>query len=182
MPDMCRHNAGVRFVRLASASDASAIAAVHAAAWITDYATVLPADMLTQIDAHAIAEQWAALIEGPGTVHVATDGDAICGVLGSLVHGGGAELLTLAVDPKHRGRGHGSRLMSAFADTARASGAADAFTWCPEPNTALAAFLESAGWGPDGGRRSLVHDDTQVAEVRFVTSLTSASPPRSPQA
>ena len=85
---------------------------------------------------------------------------------------GEVRLALLAVDPPARGEGHGSRLLSAWADLAREGGAAAASTWLPTADEAHRAFLESAGWAPDGAFRELdLGDGTTLTLARLVTAL-----------
>jgi GNAT superfamily N-acetyltransferase len=85
-----------------------------------------------------------------------------------------AELYELRVAPGLTGRGHGSRLLNAVADTL----AEDRFTrvsvWALEADTALRRFLESSGWASDGTRSEL-DMGVRVPIVRLHASL--AAPP-----
>jgi GNAT superfamily N-acetyltransferase len=66
-----------------------------------------------------------------------------------------AELFELRIAPGLTGKGHGSRLLNAVADTL----AEDRFTrvsaWVLEADPALLSFLESTGWAADGARSEL---------------------------
>lgn len=66
-----------------------------------------------------------------------------------------AELFELRIAPGLTGKGHGSRLLNAVADTL----AEDRFTrvsaWVLEADPALRSFLESTGWALDGARSEL---------------------------
>ena len=57
-----------------------------------------------------------------------------------------AELRELTVDPDERGKGHGSRLLQAAADTMAADRFTRAVTWVLAADDALRAFLTDAGW------------------------------------
>lgn len=76
-----------------------------------------------------------------------------------------AELYELRVHPEYTGRGHGSRLLNAVADTVAQDGFHALSTWVLEADTALRGFLASAGWAPDGARREL-DMGSPVPEVR----------------
>jgi L-amino acid N-acyltransferase YncA len=71
----------------------------------------------------------------------------------------------LLVEPRWGRRGHGSRLLAAAVDHARADGMTRAVAWVPEQDTASRALLTSAGWAEDGLVRAL---DTGAGEVREV--------------
>jgi GNAT superfamily N-acetyltransferase len=92
------------------------------------------------------------------------------------------ELLALEIDPALTRKGHGSRLMAAAADHARAAGISTWVTWCPLADEARRAFLQAAGWGPDSAYRDIqvgwerAEGDSNgepivVREVRMVTDL-----------
>ncbi len=75
------------------------------------------------------------------------------------------------IDPAARGVGHGSRLLAAVAETLRTSRFTGAVCWIPEQDTALRSFLETAGWGLDGGRRELDLGESAITELRLHTDL-----------
>ena len=80
----------------------------------------------------------------------------------------------LTVAPEHRGRGHGSRLLTAALQTAAADGEREAVVWVASADDALRRFLEAAGWAADGAYRTLATDGdatTELRQVRLGTSL-----------
>ncbi len=176
-------------VRAARSSDVDAIADAQVRAWRDRFADLLPRPVLDALDQRAIAGQWAtAVLEPPSSAHrvlVAVDGADVVGFAAigpSPDPDAGpdvAELVALEVTPAARRRGHGSRLVAAAIDAARATGAGDVVIWYAVADEARRAFLVSAGWGPDGAFRDIAvgpdgHDPTTVVrEVRLVTSLTS---------
>jgi len=81
-------------------------------------------------------------------------------------------LVTLVVDPDHRGAGHGSRLLSAAVDTMRANLFSVATTWVTELDTALQELLADAGWAPDGVHRAIDTGAGTITEARFHTRVT----------
>jgi GNAT superfamily N-acetyltransferase len=85
-----------------------------------------------------------------------------------------AELYELRVAPGLTGRGHGSRLLNAVADNLAEDRFASVSVWTLEADTALRAFLESAGWAGDGARSEL-DMGVRVPILRLHASL--AAPP-----
>ncbi|HEX5017773.1 MAG TPA: GNAT family N-acetyltransferase, partial [Actinomycetes bacterium] len=85
------------------------------------------------------------------------------------------ELLVLTVQPESRGRGHGSRLLSAALDTAGERGESEAVAWVASGDDGTRRFLESAGWIADGAFRTLSDDEENpeaaLRQVRLATSL-----------
>jgi ribosomal protein S18 acetylase RimI-like enzyme len=169
-------------VRLALPRDVDAVAAIQARAWAEAYADVLPTAVLSRLEPAARA-QWGEAVEKPPTdahhLLVALDGIRVVGFaavgpgededLDARVDGA---LAMFAVDPADRGAGHGSRLLSAAAETMRTSRFETAVCWLPEQDNAQREFLESAGWALDGARRVLDMGESTLNEVRLHTALS----------
>lgn len=85
-----------------------------------------------------------------------------------------AELFELRIAPGFTGRGHGSRLLNAVADTLAEDRFTSVSAWALEADTALRRFLESTGWAGDGARSDL-DMGVRVPIVRLHASL--AAPP-----
>jgi GNAT superfamily N-acetyltransferase len=171
-------------VRLARTSDVDEIASVQVAAWRASYAGVLPAEVLASLAEADLAGDWARSIlvppPGPHRVLVALTGSQVVGFAATAPAADPdadrtreGELVALSVHPDHRGAGHGSRLLAACADYLADDGFNSAVVWVPLVDEARRAFLESAGWGPDGAFRDIEvdPDGTTVREARLVTSF-----------
>jgi GNAT superfamily N-acetyltransferase len=171
-------------VRVAWNDDADAIAEVQVRSWREQYADLLPAEALP--DAAAVAETWrGALTRSPDArnrVLVALERNR---VVGFAITGpasdpdrdpvSDAELRELTVDPDERGKGHGSRLLQAAADTMTADRFGQAVTWVVTGDDALLTFLTEAGWAADSAHRELDLDGTgavRVKQVRLHTRLS----------
>jgi GNAT superfamily N-acetyltransferase len=157
-------------VRPAGPDDAGEIAHVQVLTWRAAYRDVLPAAALDGLDEDAVAASWRGAVEAPPTpghrVLVALERTGVVGFVAygppELADGEGpdpagptTEIVALLVEPRWGRRGHGSRLLAAVADLARASGTARLQMWVPENDPVTARFLESAGWAPDGWARTL---------------------------
>ncbi|WP_212755365.1 GNAT family N-acetyltransferase [Flexivirga aerilata] len=83
------------------------------------------------------------------------------------------EIFALAVDPAHRGSGHGSRLLNAAVDTLRAGDFTSVTAWLLADDEATRAFAEAAGLRPDGAYRDRVvsADGRTAREVRLVAGI-----------
>ncbi|WP_228942173.1 GNAT family N-acetyltransferase [Nocardioides sp. Leaf374] len=174
-------------VRVAWADDAAAIAALQLRAWPDLYAGAVPVDALPsgpEAEA-AAAETWARSLARPadarnrvlvalernrptGFVVLTPAADPDCDPVAD------AEVVELVVAAADRGRGHGSRLLQAAAETLQADRFTRAVLWSVAADDVLRAFLVGAGWAADGAHRrlDLTGDGTTVvSQVRLHTSL-----------
>lgn len=76
-----------------------------------------------------------------------------------------AELLTLIVDPAHRGRGTGRALVQEFDAEARRRGATDAFLEVAADNAPARALYAATGWR-QVGRRGGYYDGIDALILR----------------
>jgi RimJ/RimL family protein N-acetyltransferase len=169
-------------VRPAFPDDAAEIARIQVVTWRTAYRSLLPAAVLDEWDIEAATASWRTAVLAPPTpghgVLVALERNT---VVGFAAHGPAelsgqerpdpagptAELTTLLVEPRWGRRGHGSRLLAAFADLAQGVGAARLQAWLLEDDRVSARFFESAGWAPDGWARTLDTGGGALREVRW---------------
>ena len=167
-------------VRPARVEDAGAIARVQLATWQAAYAEVLPATALA-LDPEDVGSAWSQAISAPPSpyhrVLVAIDGSEVVGFVACEpaadedVDGRAGELSALLVEPRWGRRGHGSRLLAAAVDLWREESVTVGVTWVFVTDTAIAGFLESAGWGPDAAERTLEADGSVVQQRRWHTAL-----------
>jgi len=170
-------------VRVAWADDAPAIGAVQVRAWRTTYAGLLPAEALP--DEAVATEAWRTSMASPGDarnrVLVALERNRVVGfaVVGPASDPdcdpiADAELRELVVDADERAKGHGSRLLTAAADTMAADRFTRAVSWAIATDDELRAFLTTAGWAADTAHRELDLDGTgrtTVKQIRLHTAL-----------
>ncbi len=174
-------------VRVAWADDAAAVAVVQLRAWPSLYGDLVPAEAIpTGPEAvEGAAAAWAASLQKPGDarnrVLVALERNRVCGFVITCPAAdpdadpvADGELRELTIDPDERGKGHGSRLLQAAADTMIADRFTRAVTWVPANDDTLRSFLTSAGWVADGAHRELELDergDVRMKQVRLHTAL-----------
>jgi GNAT superfamily N-acetyltransferase len=174
-------------VRVAWADDAAAIARVQLRAWPELYAGLVPAEAIPSGPGaeEAAAAAWAESLQKPGDarnrVLVALERNRVVGfaITGPATDPdrdpvADAELRELTVDPDERGKGHGSRLLQAAADTMAADRFTHAVTWVVTGDDALRSFLTEAGWAADSAHRELDLDGTgttRLKQVRLHTQL-----------
>ncbi|HLI66429.1 MAG TPA: GNAT family N-acetyltransferase [Caulobacteraceae bacterium] len=136
----------------AARADAPAMARTHAASF---------ADSWTAADI-------AALIDAPGGfAFLVRADDAIAGFALARAIAGEAELLTLAVDPRHRRRGVAQALLEAVCGAARAAGAASLFLEVAADNTPALSLYAAAGFVRVGQRPAYY----EAADGRFTDAL-----------
>jgi GNAT superfamily N-acetyltransferase len=170
-------------VRLALPAESWDIAGLQRRVW-SDSGDRVSRSLLSSIALEAMAEAWHAAITRPP--------DARFRVLVAIAEGRVVGLATtvpsqdadadpqldgaideLVVDPVARGRGHGSRLVNACADTLRADGFVRARHWLRTDDDARRVFLTEAGWSPDGAHREIGSEDdsVRVKQIRLHTAI-----------
>ena len=176
-------------VRIAWADDAPAIAELQLRSWRETYAGLVPPGVLPDStrpeEVEPAAARWRTSLSRPGDarnrVLVALERNRVVGfAICSPAHDpdcdpiADGELAEFTVDPAERGKGHGSRLLQAAAETMRADRFRRAVLWSIAGDDALRAFLTGAGWAPDGAHRELDLDGsgrTRIKQVRLHTAL-----------
>jgi GNAT superfamily N-acetyltransferase len=182
------------FVRPASPDDAGDITRIQLTTWRHAYRRILPQHIVEEIDEAWVTRRWQTSIEDPPSprhrVLVAVEQAQQAYLVGfvatgevdetSLAPDEDAEALLrpdvaavtdLLVEPRWGRRGHGSRLLAASAEMWRTDGFSTAVAWSFEADTAMRAFLISAGWELDGASRALDVDDLLVPQVRLHTAV-----------
>ena len=167
-------------VRPAAPEDAPAIARVQQVTWRTAFADVLPRAVLDSWDDDAATAAWRTAVTTPPSaghaVLVAVDAGAVVGFAATAPAEQSREVTVLLVEPRWGRRGHGSRLLAAVADLARAAGTSTLTTWLPEQDAVTSRFLETAGWAPEGAVRLLESGDHAVRQLRWHTRLDGDDP------
>jgi GNAT superfamily N-acetyltransferase len=169
-------------VRPAVPEDAAEIARIQVVTWRAAYRSVLPAATLDDWDTDGATASWRSAVTTPPTpghgVVVALERNTVVGFAtfgpaeltpGEVADPAGptAEVGTLLVEPRWGRRGHGSRLLAAVSDLARAGGVARLQVWLLEADPVSARFYESAGWAPDGWARTLDTGSEPLREIRW---------------
>ncbi|TAM93269.1 MAG: GNAT family N-acetyltransferase [Jatrophihabitans sp.] len=172
-------------VRPARAGDAAEIGRIQIDTWRTGYAALLAPAVLEALSAQYAAAAWRdAVLQPPSGRHhvlVALEqqrvvGFAACGPADDPEPAGTLSVNPLLVEPRWGRRGHGSRLLAACVDHARADGMTRAIVWLPEGDNASRTFFTSAGWGQDGMTRGLDTGAGELREIRL-TVLLDDDPP-----
>lgn len=183
-------------VRIGSLVDVADIARIQVSTWRTAYAAVMPAQVLEAVDVEQAALVWRqALAAPPGPSHrvlVAFEGRQAVGFVAcspatadDLDLGPGVTAAVgapqpdttvvihpLLVEPRWGRRGHGSRLLAAAVDLARADGSRTALAWVLEPDNASRAFFAAAGWAADGVARILDTGPSTLRELRLHADIS----------
>lgn len=174
-------------VRLALPTEATAIAEIQQRAWADDPDLAVLTDEVSSTDA---VTAWSEAIMRPPMadfrvlVAVEPDKNGAAEVRGFAAIGPSEDadaehtdalVAEFAVDPRHRGQGHGSRLLNAVVDTLRADRFTRATWWVRTGDDATRRFLTEAGWGADGAHRETGTEDEQIRikEVRLHTVIAA---------
>lgn len=172
-------------VRVGWPADAPGIAAVQLRAWERRYDGRLAAQLREQgVGPDDLAAAWNGTLGRPpqarqramvALVHDEVVGFALTGPNGDPDADASAdgEISEFTIDPERTRAGHGSRLLQACADTLVADRFTRAVFWVDAADDVVRAFLDSAGWAPDGASRELADEaGTQaVKQVRLHTAL-----------
>jgi GNAT superfamily N-acetyltransferase len=170
-------------VRIAWADDADAIAEIQARSWATSYAGLVPA--AGDLRVADFAQLWRDALAHPADARhralVALERNRVVGFAITTPASDpdcdpvtDGELMELTVAEGEQGKGHGSRLLQAAADTMVADRFTRAVSWLVAEDDALRVFLTDAGWAADTAHRTLDLDgtgSTQVKQVRLHTAL-----------
>jgi ribosomal protein S18 acetylase RimI-like enzyme len=172
-------------VRPAAADDVAEIARIQVETWRFAYAEVVPAAVLQALTIETAVAAWTdAVTAAPSARHhvlVALEQTVLVGFVALAPAddlqpddpdpASTASIGPLIVEPRWGRRGHGSRLMAAAVDTARADEMTRAICWIPEADTVSREFLVGAGWTPDGLVRALDTGAGELREIRLVVTL-----------
>ena len=173
-------------VRTGRPTDAPAVGLVQAFVWQHEFADILDQEILDALTGPRFGNVWRASLENPPSVRhrllVACAGPQVVGyvAIGPAEDEPGLEedagvILDGGVHPQARGAGHGSRLLNAAVDTLRAGAEtlSSVAVWVLADAEGTRAFLQAAGFEPDGAYRDrVVADDGRTArEVRLVVAL-----------
>ena len=150
-------------VRRAELTDATAIGAVHVAAWRSTYPGILPDDYLAKLSPTRLALQYRATIASGATVMVAA---AAAGheprIVGFTTAGpprtmglGEAEIETLYVLDDWREQGVGRRMMQGTASQLAARGCASVFVWVLRDNPSRWFYQHLGGHAAAEGKTRL---------------------------
>lgn len=132
------------------------------------------APALAEVHALALAKPWTAAelartMAGSGAFTIAAmAGDACLGFVTARALAGEAEILTLAVLPRHRRGGVGRALVEAAAATATANGAGVIWLEVAEHNAAAKALYGGAGFEVSGRRARYYADGSDAVLMRRV--------------
>ena len=176
------------FVRLATPSDAAAVARVHVEAWRAAYAGLIDEAALAALDVEQRTQSWQRWLSNDPTLNkeqhtciVAIDEtDA---VLGWATYGAGrepgwqhyGELAGCYAHPDAWSTGIGRAMIERVTDDLTVMGFQRAYLWVLRGNDRATRFYERAGWSADGGEKVLHHSTGDLQELRYVRALKHIS-------
>jgi GNAT superfamily N-acetyltransferase len=167
-------------IRPATVDDVEAFLTMKVEAWRWAYAGILPDEHLAALTIDAQAAMWRdrfAASQLVGAVFVATDDDAVVGVVGTEpsrdddATAATGELAMLYVARDHVGRGLGRALHDRALDALRDASFTRATLWVLEANTRGRGFYEHVGWAPDGTRGDHMVECANHPMLRYAMAL-----------
>lgn len=165
------------FVRSALAEDAVSIARIQRLIWVEDYAPLTRGDIEFP-SVEELTNSWRAAVENQSErarVLMATVENEVVGFAAVAPFDEATdEIEALHVDPSHRRAGHGTRLLTAVADTAQERGISALTTWVLEGDHPWTSLLNSSGFGVTSDQRILDFDGEGrivMVQHRWHTSL-----------
>lgn len=162
-------------IRPAQLADAPALARIHVRSWQSAYHGILPAPYLAGLSMRRERQRWRDRLawQGTGNWLIELDGD----VAGFAVHssyvrdprvaGFAGEVHWLYLEPNHRGRGLGRRLMEHALADLETRGHRWVVVWVLEDNHGARAFYEKLGLRPDGARRTDEMFGQRIPVIRY---------------
>jgi len=130
-------------IRLATAEDARAIAAVQVASWRSTYRGIVPDSLLDAMNVESGAERWVGnLTSGNSVTHVAEGDLGVCGFVSwgpvreALAEFDG-ELWALYLTDENHGRGVGRRMIETAQRALLAAGYRSMIVWALQENPAV---------------------------------------------
>jgi ribosomal protein S18 acetylase RimI-like enzyme len=153
-------------VRAALVDDAARIARIHIASWRATYAGVLSPERLAGLSVHRRTESWRRIIDGGGSIHVASVDDVVVGFASAGPARGEEpprelELYAIYQLPEAHGTGTGQALLDA------SLGRSPAFLWVADPNPRAQAFYRRNGFESDG-EQTVLSDLDSLTEIRML--------------
>lgn len=164
------------FVRRARSADLEDMGRVHAQSMLASLQAglggALPLEVRQAVSATELSRGWTTAVASPPSpkhhVLVATQAEKVVGLAalapswqvdatGEALPDGdkAAEVTAMGVLPAHQRQGHGSRLLAACADHARADGAKVLVVWAVRGDESWSRTLTAAGLAPTGAHRLL---------------------------
>jgi ribosomal protein S18 acetylase RimI-like enzyme len=177
-------------IRLATPSDAGAVAHIHVITWRAAYRGQIPDAILDGLDVARRTSFWQErLSKGDAQVFVSEDNATISGFC-DLVPSRDkdadpaivAEIAAIYVLPEYWRKGAGRALCTRALAEARARKCCAVTLWVLASNTRAGCFYEAMGFKLDGvTKTNRTPDATELCEVRYRLSLNPlalCSPPR----
>lgn len=162
-------------VRPARPGDESAIGKIQVDSWVAALGERLGHRRHEAFDLDAVIDGWKASLASPPSpghaVFVATQDGALVGFIAVAPP---SDIVAFEVDPAHRRRGHGSRLLAAASDHLRSNGGDTIRLWSLERDVVRNEFLRSAGFAEAGMRRELEGPGIPIPEQLWRASLANS--------
>lgn len=167
-------------IRQATLDDVPPIAQLHVVAWQVAYRGCIPDSYLDGLDPQRRALGWQDfLCDSAKVLLVALRDQGVAGFVALVpsrdpdARPETAEIAALYVDPQCWRAGHGSALLDAAVQAARARDYRDLTLWVLASNHRARSFYEARGFARDGQEKTDERPGFSLLEVRYSRSLAS---------
>lgn len=157
------------------------MAETRVASWRAAYEGLMPAELLSGMEADGGRWERAIASHTPRTSLLVVDDDGVRGfcVLGPDRDGAArtGEIVAIYLHPDVWGRGYGRALMEASVATLHSHGFERAVLWVLEGNARARRFYVAAGWAADGGEKTESWGGHPLPHIRYSRDLGPLTPP-----
>ena len=176
-------------IREPTSEDVAALGRLHAEAWQSAYAGLMPAEVLGRVTVERRTERWTRILaDGVGLDERIEVAEADGQIVGFAHTGpcrdedaadGLGELYAINVAPAWWGKGAGPALLEAARRSLAVAGFGSAVLWVLPGNMRARRFYEARGWISDGAAREIQFGGARIPEVRHAIDLRA--PDRRPE-
>lgn len=165
-------------VRVASLTDAKAIAVIHVRTWQCAYRGQIPDEYLDSMSIEKREKGWVEILSDPKEkIFVAEIDGKVLGFCGAgksrdeFAEKNTGEVMSIYVDPETIHKGVGSKMLAAALDYLKEQGYGQVTLWVLTTNQKAREFYEKKGFVPDQATKIVKREGFDLHETRYVMNL-----------